>query len=139
MVLVAAAGNDGTDVPYYPAVLPTVLAVGAVAADGHRSGFSSTGRHVVLHAPGDDIVGLGLRGYRRSSGTSHAAPFVSAAAALLVAHADRHGARLAPATVRDVLLRSATARTCDGPVVLDAAAALAQLDNPTPPPHARSR
>jgi subtilisin family serine protease len=133
VVLVAASGNDGTDVPFYPSVLPTVLAVGAVTATGERASFSSYGAHVVLHAPGENIVGLGLRGYRRSSGTSHAAPFATAAAALLVAHAERGGRSLAPATVRAALVNSATARAAGGPLVLDAAAALRAIDSQVTP------
>lgn len=125
VVLVAASGNDGTDVPFYPAALPTVLAVGAVGAEGRVSTFTSTGPHVVLHAPGEDIVGLSLHGYRRSTGTSHAAPFVSGAAALVRTRAARAGRDLSAATVRRVLVDSATPRAPGGPVVLDVAAALA--------------
>jgi subtilisin family serine protease len=125
VVLVAASGNDGTDVPFFPAALPTVLAVGSVGPNGQVSSFTSRGPHVVLHAPGEDIVGLGLQGYRRSSGTSHAAPFVSGAAALLTAAARRSGRELAPAEVRAALVRNARPRAPTGPPVLDAAAALA--------------
>jgi subtilisin family serine protease len=143
VVLVAASGNDGTDVPFYPAALPTVLAVGAVGNDGTVSSFTSTGPHVVLHAPGEDIVGLSLHGYRRSSGSSHAAPFVSGAAALVVSQARRSGRDRTPVEVRQVLLSSAWPRAPSGPPVLDAAAALhaerSRPDHDEPPPHRRSR
>lgn len=128
VVLVAASGNDGTEVPFYPAALPTVLAVGSVDAAGEVSSFTSTGPHVVLHAPGEDIVGLSLHGYRRSTGTSHAAPFASGAAALVVSRAARAGRALSAADVRRVLVQSATPRAPGGPAVLDAAAALALSD-----------
>jgi subtilisin family serine protease len=123
-VLVAASGNDGTDVPFYPAANPTVLAVGAVDRDGSRASFSSHGPHVRVHAPGVDIVGLSLHGYRRSTGTSHAAPFVSGAAALVVSLAARHGAALAAADVRSLLTESARPRAPGGPDVLDIPAGL---------------
>ena len=123
-VLVAASGNGGTEVPFYPAANPTVLAVGAVDRDGQLASFSSRGTHVRIHAPGVDIVGLSLRGYRRSTGTSHAAPFVSGAAALVVSLAARHGAALSAADVRSVLLESARPRAPGGPDVLDIPAAL---------------
>lgn len=129
VVVVAASGNDGSDVPFYPAALPTVLAVGSVDAAGRTSAFTSTGPHVVLHAPGEDVVGLSLHGYRRSTGTSHAAPFVSGAAALLASYAARTGRALSAADVRRLLLDSATPRTRGGPPVLDAAAALALAGN----------
>lgn len=139
VVLVAASGNDGTGVPFYPAALPTVLAVGAVGAGGEVSRFTSFGPHVVLHAPGEDIVGLSLRGYRRSTGTSHAAPFVSGAAALVAARSDRAGRSLSAAEVRRVLVESARARAPGGPVVLDAENALRHADRLTHPPTADPR
>jgi subtilisin family serine protease len=142
VVLVAASGNDGTDVPFFPAAIPTVLAVGAVGDDGTRSSFTSTGQHVVLHAPGEDIVGLSLHGYRRSSGSSEAAPFASGAAALVVSQARRSGRDHTPAEVRQVLLSSAWPRAPSGPPVLDAAAALhaarSRQDRDDPPPYRRS-
>ncbi len=128
VVLVAASGNDGTEVPFYPAALPTVLAVGSVGQSGTVSEFSSFGAHVVLHAPGEEVVGLSLHGYRRSSGTSHAAPFVSGTAALIAARADRQGRTLSAADVRRVLVESARARAPGGPLVLDAENALHVAD-----------
>ena len=136
VVLVAASGNDGSGVPFYPAALPTVLAVGAVGPTGEVSEFTSHGPHVVLHAPGEDIVGLSLHGYRRSTGTSHAAPFVSGAAALVASRADRQGRALSAADIRRVLIESARARAPGGPVVLDAEGALRSADRlPHPTTH----
>ena len=133
VVLVAASGNDGSGVPFYPAALPTVLAVGSVGSGGEVSEFTSFGPHVVLHAPGEEIVGLSLHGYRRSTGTSHAAPFVSGAAALVAARADRQGRSLSAADIRRVLIESARARAPGGPVVLDAENALHHADRLTHP------
>lgn len=124
VVVVAASGNDGTPEPYFPAVLPTVLAVGSVGSDGEVSPFTSTGPHVVVHAPGEGIVGLGFRGYRRSSGTSHAAPFVSGAAALMVAATRRGNRALTPAAVRAALTTTARPQRPGGARVLDVPAAV---------------
>jgi subtilisin family serine protease len=123
-VLVAASGNEGTEVPFYPAAIATVLAVGAVDRNGELAQFSSRGDHVRVHAPGVDIVGLSLHGYRRSTGTSHAAPFVTGAAALVVSLAARHGTALSAADVRSILRESARPRAPGGPAVLDIPAAL---------------
>lgn len=59
MVLVAAAGNDGrTHHINFPASMPQVLAVGALAAQDEPADFSNTGPGKVpeLWAPGTDIV-----------------------------------------------------------------------------------
>lgn len=52
VLLVAAAGNSGGTDFYYPAAYPTVLAVAAVDAAMVRAGFSTTGPHVSIAAPG---------------------------------------------------------------------------------------
>ena len=132
-VLVAASGNSGAAERYYPAALPEVIAVGSVGSDGRRSKFSSYGDHVALSAPGERIVSCGLRGLREGSGTSYAAPFVTGAAALLVARARKRGRTLAPREVRRLLVSSTMplpgAPAAEvGSGLLDVEAALRQLD-----------
>ena len=80
---VAAAGNDGQAGVRYPAAYPQVLAVGAVDARLRRLRQSNFGRHLALVAPGEDIWTLDGSGQGfYASGTSFAAPFISAALAL---------------------------------------------------------
>ncbi len=136
-VLVAAAGNTGDSTRYFPAALPGVIAVGAVGASGRPSPFSSRGLHVALCAPGEDIPTAGLRGYQLSTGTSFAAPFVTAACALLLAHAARRSEPVSPAQVRALLVQSAApfrgGAAGFGSGILDVPAALRALEAATEP------
>ncbi|WP_407913657.1 S8 family serine peptidase [Kitasatospora sp. NE20-6] len=85
VLVVAAAGNDGGPVDD-PANQPGVL---AVAASGKNLGIwsdSNFGPEIRISAPGVDIVSAGRCGssqYCKASGTSDAAAYVSAAAALV--------------------------------------------------------
>jgi type VII secretion-associated serine protease mycosin len=96
VVLVAAVGNehrDGeVDQPSYPAAYPGVLGVGAVDESGVRLPQSQVGRYVSLVAPGANVVAAARgQGLARYDGTSFAAPFVSATAALILQyHRGRH-------------------------------------------------
>jgi subtilisin family serine protease len=94
-VVVAAAGNHASGRPFWPAAFKGVLAVAAYdARDGQvaRAPFSNFGHWVDLCAPGVDIVSTFVHfpgqprfdGWASWSGTSFAAPFVSAAVAGLV-------------------------------------------------------
>jgi thermitase len=83
-LVVAAAGNEGTNVPQYPAAYSKVIAVSATTADGRLARYSSRGDWVDLAAPGTDILSTSNSGgYDRMSGTSMSAPFVSGLAGLL--------------------------------------------------------
>lgn len=112
VVVVAAVGNSdqAPEVPWryasYPAALPHVLGVSALAKDGSAPAFSN--RDAIYNdiaAPGEDVLSTlpraltaenpacaeqgyspcGPEEYREAEGTSFAAPQVSAAAAVLLA------------------------------------------------------
>ncbi|MBN1675378.1 MAG: S8 family serine peptidase [Kiritimatiellae bacterium] len=97
---VAAAGNEDTDRPMYPAAWPGVLAVAAVTAAGTKESYSNYGPHI-------DLAAVPTRFYKGSEyvkttfsdggmqdhfvhviegGTSFAAPKVAASAASVWSH-----------------------------------------------------
>lgn len=93
----------------YPAAYPTVLSVAAHDEENDRAPFSSANATVDVAAPGTEILSSCLtedgddRVLCESSGTSQAAPYVSATAALLKArHPDA-----TPAAIRDAITKSA--------------------------------
>ncbi|HRZ53410.1 MAG TPA: S8 family serine peptidase, partial [Candidatus Contendobacter sp.] len=55
VIIVAAAGNDGTSEMNYPAALNGVIAVGAVDSSKARATYSNFGSWVTLVAPGGNI------------------------------------------------------------------------------------
>jgi subtilisin family serine protease len=133
-VMVAASGNSGQEEYFTPACLDGVIAVGACRPDGTPAPFSTRGDHVALLAPGVRVLSATLQGqYGRVTGTSFAAPFVAATAALLLSRARSDAYPLDAAGVRHLLMGSARPLRAGtelghGAGVLDAYGALLALE-----------
>jgi type VII secretion-associated serine protease mycosin len=115
VVIVASAGNGGTNsgfAPYvYPAAFTGVIAVAAVTGAGARASFSEQNAAVVLSAPGIDVIGAGPGGeYLDAEGTSPAAALVSGVAALIRSRFPE----LSPALVEQALITTASRRPRGG-------------------------
>jgi len=99
VIIVAAAGNNGTSTLYYPAACYNVIGVGSVSKNGSdivRSSFSQRNVSVDVTAPGDMVLGVCVypsrdgtvytsidESFIYSKGTSYSAPVVSALAAIV--------------------------------------------------------
>lgn len=101
MLLVAAMGNSGRTEALWPAASDRVIAVTAV--DAARRGYrrATTGAHVEVAAPGVDVWVAKGRGGGYASGTSYAAPIITAFSARLLARGQSRDA------VRRTLSRTA--------------------------------
>lgn len=120
IIVVAAAGNDGTETPSYPAAYDSVVAVCATSEDYAqgaygRAPFSNFGDWVDLCAPGTDIVstipgktsdGGGL--FVDKSGTSQATPFVAGALGYLLSY---NGNTKSAAQIIELLKNAADSET----------------------------
>ncbi len=98
VLIVASAGNYGNSqasdgnvnygvnpVMYPAAYAPYLLAVGAATQDGDVADFSETGHYIGVTAPGVEVGGIFPDGkVYLDNGTSFAAPYVAAVAALLI-------------------------------------------------------
>lgn len=98
-LVIAGAGNSGTNKVFYPAKLPEVVGVGAIDADMTVAWYSEYGEGIDVMAPGGNQAGnqeynrpveWGVYstypndGYGYSAGTSMATPHVSGIAALIL-------------------------------------------------------
>ncbi len=113
IIVVAAAGNT-PDAVTFPASYPEVIAVGGATADGKRlASFTSRLTRVDLVAPAEEILTTSWdgqqAGWETRTGTSFAAPMVSAAAALLRSVAPDSSVEWVRQTLRE------TARPLDPP------------------------
>ena len=109
-LIVAAAGNDDTDEPLYPAAYTGVIAVASATEDG-KALNSNYGRHIAIAASGDiSFIDYEFLPYQRlvrvmeARGTSFAAPRVAATLAYVLAR--RPG--MSPGEAMDVLTATAS-------------------------------
>ncbi len=118
VVIVAAAGNEGSSSASYPALYPNVIAVSAVGPDQQKTSYSNYGTGVDIAAPGgatrkseqDGILqetinprAQGEFQFKYFQGTSMASPHVAGVAALIKSRRPE----LLPDQVWDVLKLSA--------------------------------
>jgi subtilisin family serine protease len=82
VVVVAAAGNNGSTTAFYPAALPSVLGVAATTAEDQLYSWSNHGPWVEVAAPGCNVAPWPGATYVDFCGTSSATPLVSGLAAL---------------------------------------------------------
>jgi membrane-anchored mycosin MYCP len=143
VVVVAAVGNQherGDPTPY-PAAYPGVVGVGAIGPDGSRLATSPIGSYVDIVAPGDGVIGaVPGGGHATFQGSSFAAPFVSATAALIRAHRPQLGQA---EVVRRLLTAADPAGGAGGPAgygsgVLNPLRAVTELMGPVRPQPTRA-
>lgn len=103
-LVLAAAGNDGSSVPHFPAAIPSVIAVGGETSTGTRYPWSDYGSWVDVTAPGCNPSPALNGAVEQFCGTSSATPFTAGVAGLLASTDPAPSA----ATIRAALVASRT-------------------------------
>ncbi|MCB9205713.1 MAG: S8 family serine peptidase [Ignavibacteriales bacterium] len=84
VTLIASSGNNSSNLPHYPSSFPQVISVGAIQENEVLASYSNYGSTIDLVAPGSQILTIGLENtYKKVSGTSASAPFVSGAVSII--------------------------------------------------------
>ncbi|QYK55052.1 MAG: S8 family serine peptidase [Fimbriimonadaceae bacterium] len=140
---VAAAGNEASAVPQYPAGYENVVSVAAVNQSVNKSGFSNFGTWVDVSAPGEDLTTThNDGGYGWFGGTSGACPHVAGLATLLFSANPNATARQVREAIEDTAttLNQAPFGEYANYGLVDAEAAMrAILGAPAPPKSVRVR
>lgn len=85
VLVVAAAGNNGVEAPFYPAAYDNVLSVAAVTQTNAKATFSNFGSYIDISAPGVGIFTTAYGNlYTSIQGTSFSSPITAGAAALVM-------------------------------------------------------
>ena len=88
VILVAAAGNDGTSQQFYPAAYNNVISVASTTSGDSKSSFSQYGSWIDVAAPGSQILSCNEgTSYQFTQGTSMASPMVAGLVGLMISHA----------------------------------------------------
>jgi subtilisin family serine protease len=108
VIVVAAAGNSGSQWRFYPAAYPRVIGVAALEDCNTAASYSNYGaRNVFISAPGSNILStFPNNSYALLSGTSMACPHVAATAAMWIS-ASLDYVNLTPAQVMLMLATTA--------------------------------
>ncbi|MDU0371391.1 S8 family peptidase [Hymenobacter endophyticus] len=102
-VIIAAAGNTGADLDFYPASYEHVVSVATLTPSDERSTNATFSRRVDLSAPGTQILttfGNTDTDYIAVGGSSFAAPLVAGAAGLVRTRFPRYNAAQVAAQLR---------------------------------------
>ncbi|WP_116427773.1 type VII secretion-associated serine protease mycosin [Streptomyces spongiicola] len=139
IVVVAAAGNDGTGgnvKKTYPASYEGVLAVASSDRNNERAAFSQSGDFVGIAAPGVDVVStVPGGGHCADNGTSFSAPYVAAVAALIRSKHEDWTQEQIVAQIQQTAERSVAGRDrLVGWGVVDPVRALTEDDEPVSEP-----
>jgi len=82
-LVIAAAGNENSTTPEYPAFYTGVMSVASVDNADRKSSFSNYGSYVTISAPGEVFTTANRNNYAVARGTSFSTPIVASAAALV--------------------------------------------------------